>query len=1072
MKKSFKILSAIILSSTMAFGVGATIFASANNKIEVSEALYSPSTHYEVSDTAAELTSYYSSISSSATGTTLLSALRTLNSSKRKKTVGYSTMGTSASTSPYIYTDYVLGSNSTDSNGQKYGTNIASWYTKTSTTSFNKEHVWPNSRGGSNVEADILHTRPTISSENSSRGNSFYVEGMNTSANGWDPYTAGYAEWMRGEAARIILYCVVASSSLNLSDASTLSNSASGYSSTMGDMDTLIKWHFAYTPNQYEINRNNGAEYLQGNRNPFVDHPEYVAKIWSSFNSNISSICSSNSSVYSNWTVGSCSTYGTNDASGGSSTSTDPSASITPSTASVAIDSSISLTATLSNISSSSNITWTSSNTSIATVTKGTTSTTSSVASVTGVAAGTATIYCKYSGTTIGSATVTVAAAGSTSDATFNFASGGNCTSTSGSATGVSFTTAQGSAGSSPAYNSSSYELRLYYGSSGNGNTFTLTPDSGYTITGVTITASSESYTPTVKYNIDGGSDQSGTWSSTTMTISGISASSSFVFRNANTSNTQLRIKSVNVALSYGSGGSSTTPTVNSVTVSPSTLSLDLNGTKTDSLTASVSVSNGAAQTVTWSSSNTSVATVSTSGSVTAVATGTATITATSTVDSTKKGTCAVTVTDSSSGSSTQPEHAGTQADPYTTADAKLVMDNTGSGVVYQTEVYVSMVPTSSSYNSSYSQYTCTDSNMTISSASLSFTPNGTYTDADALVGKTVIAKGYIELYNGTYQMGYLPASVSPTSSKYNPTIISITPDTSSSSQSEGVYTLAPSVGSNTSYAGSGDVTIDSVSWSVNGNISMIPWRIGGKSITNTDRTVTSTVAVSSENISSVVLTVGNADSITVNSLTLLVGTSQGASDVSSVTATFAANSDITFERPNGKDWSNCYFTFVFNVTVSSSSNSYVQFTKAVFYADNSTDGATTFAQTFLSAITCDSTGATAPTFTSGNSWSSLSTAYSALSTSDKNTLKNATANENGTNIEKAMARYDYIVGKYGTSTYENFIGRTVTPISGANTMKVFNGNSTNNILLILGSISLLGGLTYLAYFLKKRKED
>ena len=36
----------------------------------------------------------------------------------------------------------------------------------------------------------------------------------------------------------------------------------------------------------------------------------------------------------------------------------------------------------------------------------------------------------------------------------------------------------------------------------------------------------------------------------------------------------------------------------------------------------------------------------------------------------------------------------------------------------------------------------------------------------------------------------------------------------------------------------------------------------------------------------------------------------------------------------------------------------------------------------------------------------------------------------------------------------------------------VFNGNSTNNILLILGSISLLGGLTYLAYFLKKRKED
>ena len=85
-------------------------------------------------------------------------------------------------------------------------------------------------------------------------------------------------------------------------------------------------------------------------------------------------------------------------------------------------------------------------------------------------------------------------------------------------------------------------------------------------------------------------------------------------------------------------------PKVNSVTVSPSYVELDLNGTTTKNLTASVSVSNGAPQTVNWSSSNTSVATVSSSGVVTAVGVGTCTINATSTFNSGKKGTAEIKV--------------------------------------------------------------------------------------------------------------------------------------------------------------------------------------------------------------------------------------------------------------------------------------------------------------------------------------------------------------------------------------------------------------------------------------------
>lgn len=93
------------------------------------------------------------------------------------------------------------------------------------------------------------------------------------------------------------------------------------------------------------------------------------------------------------------------------------------------------------------------------------------------------------------------------------------------------------------------------------------------------------------------------------------------------------------------SGGSS--PTVSSVSVSPSSLSLDLNGTKTGTLTATVSGTNNPSQAVTWFSSNTSVVTVSASGVVTAKATGNATVTATSQADGTKSGTCTVTVSDS-----------------------------------------------------------------------------------------------------------------------------------------------------------------------------------------------------------------------------------------------------------------------------------------------------------------------------------------------------------------------------------------------------------------------------------------
>ena len=100
-------------------------------------------------------------------------------------------------------------------------------------------------------------------------------------------------------------------------------------------------------------------------------------------------------------------------------------------------------------------------------------------------------------------------------------------------------------------------------------------------------------------------------------------------------------------------GSASSDPTVNSVSVSPTTLTLNItSGQQTGNLTANVSVSNSAPTTVTWSvtPANQGV-TVSNSGVVTASAnatTGTYTVKATSTYDSTKFGSCTVTVTNNS----------------------------------------------------------------------------------------------------------------------------------------------------------------------------------------------------------------------------------------------------------------------------------------------------------------------------------------------------------------------------------------------------------------------------------------
>ncbi|MCX5775321.1 MAG: endonuclease, partial [Firmicutes bacterium] len=188
----------------------------------------------------------------------------------------YSGMG-----SVYIYTD-IDPNNSANLIGFYSGTS-ATWPGSFATT-INREHVWPNSRGGSAVENDPHMTRPTLKSENSARGNSFF----NVAPTSWDPGT--YNLKYRGIAARIIMYCAVKAheAGLKLVD---LTNDSTGNNS-MGKLSDLLQWNLDYPIDATEIQRNEALVAHWGHcRNPFIDDRNYGCKIWGSTNATTKSIC-------------------------------------------------------------------------------------------------------------------------------------------------------------------------------------------------------------------------------------------------------------------------------------------------------------------------------------------------------------------------------------------------------------------------------------------------------------------------------------------------------------------------------------------------------------------------------------------------------------------------------------------------------------------------------------------------------------------------------------------------------------------------------------------------------------
>ncbi len=145
---------------------------------------------------------------------------------------------------------------------------------------WNREHVWPQSLLGVDTSSssrhegsDVHNLKPANPSINSTRGNFPFVDGSGTHFKIGSGYWPG--ELDKGDIARILFYMDVRYTHLSLVD-----NYPEKYE--MAYLQTLLKWHIEDPVDDFERNRNNVIYSYQQNRNPFIDHPELVERIYGS----------------------------------------------------------------------------------------------------------------------------------------------------------------------------------------------------------------------------------------------------------------------------------------------------------------------------------------------------------------------------------------------------------------------------------------------------------------------------------------------------------------------------------------------------------------------------------------------------------------------------------------------------------------------------------------------------------------------------------------------------------------------------------------------------------------------
>jgi endonuclease I len=191
---------------------------------------------------------------------------------------------------------------------------------------YNREHTWPNSLGFGSATGDLgLPNAPytdahmlylSDTSYNADRGNKPYADcpasancgeratesndgggggsgvypGNSNWVKGPDGNGGSFQAWTRrkGDLARAVLYMAIryeggrdpnsnqSEPDLELTDDRSRIAITSSSPAYMGLLSTLLAWHQSDPPDAGERERNEVVFSFQGNRNPFIDHPEWA----------------------------------------------------------------------------------------------------------------------------------------------------------------------------------------------------------------------------------------------------------------------------------------------------------------------------------------------------------------------------------------------------------------------------------------------------------------------------------------------------------------------------------------------------------------------------------------------------------------------------------------------------------------------------------------------------------------------------------------------------------------------------------------------------------------------------
>ncbi|MGZ5262848.1 MAG: endonuclease [Kaistella sp.] len=166
---------------------------------------------------------------------------------------------------------------------------------------YNREHVFPQGffNEGAPMKNDYLHVFPTDGSVNGRRSN--YPFGRVgsaswTSTNGSKLGTSNFPGYggtvfepideFKGDIARSLLYFITryedGLQQFDYNDANNPQDGSRDRGFEQWYINLLLLWHQNDPVSVKETARNDYAYVYQKNRNPYIDHPEYVTMIWTS----------------------------------------------------------------------------------------------------------------------------------------------------------------------------------------------------------------------------------------------------------------------------------------------------------------------------------------------------------------------------------------------------------------------------------------------------------------------------------------------------------------------------------------------------------------------------------------------------------------------------------------------------------------------------------------------------------------------------------------------------------------------------------------------------------------------